>query len=130
MERTTWGTTLGRAKFVNLSIDLSQGMGHLLLGRNQINIMHISNLLQLDIPFSQLLGSQILAIPLMRDVMVLAEHTSQITHAKEHRPAAMVTLDAWLLAKMRRDHINLDRLGADQTHAGFFVAVDAAFAWA
>ena len=57
--------------------------------------------------------------------MILAEDAAQVAHAEEDRTAAMVPLDAGLLAKMRGDDIDLD-LVTDEAHARRLVAVDAA----
>jgi hypothetical protein len=50
----------------------------------------------------------------MRDVVVLAKDTAQIAHAEEDGAAAVVALDARLLAKVRGDDIDLGLL-SDQT---------------
>lgn len=57
--------------------------------------------------------------------MVLAKDAPQVAHAEEDGSAAVVALDAGLLAKVRRDDVDLD-IGADEAHARRFVAVDAA----
>lgn len=62
--------------------------------------------------------------------MILAKHTAQIAPGEKYRAAPVETLDAGLLAAMRRDNIHFCGFGADQTHACFLEAVDSAAAGA
>lgn len=69
-----------------------------MLGRDEIDIVHIANFLQFDIPLSQLLGRQIEAVPLMGNVVVLAEDATEVAAREEDGSGAIVTLDAGLYA--------------------------------
>lgn len=61
--------------------------------------------------------------------MVLTEHASQITPREENRPAPIPTLHARFLSKMRRNHIDLDFLRANQTMSRFLIAIDITQSW-
>ncbi len=63
--------------------------------RDKIDIVHIPNILEFDIPFPQLFWCQILAVSLMGDVVVLAKHASKVAPRKEDATWAIVSLDAW-----------------------------------
>ena len=52
--------------------------------RDEIDIVHLAHFLQLDIPFRQLFRCDIKAVPLMGNVMILAEHASQVAARKEN----------------------------------------------
>jgi hypothetical protein len=105
------------------------------------------SLLQFDIPLAQLFRSQIEAVALVRNVVVLAKGATQITATEEDRTAPIVPLktrfydlsvpDARLtyvttrqvshtFPKVRCNRIDLYRLGANQTHACLFVAIHTA----
>lgn len=60
--------------------------------------------------------------------MVLAEDAAKVAARKEHRPTPMESLDTRLFAPMRRNHVDLCRLRANQTHARRFIAVHPALA--
>lgn len=60
--------------------------------------------------------------------MVLAKDTSETAPREKHRPTSMVSLDTRLLAAMWRNHIDLGRLGPNQTHARRLIAIDPALA--
>ena len=96
-----------------------------MLRRHKINIMHAPYILQLDIPLRQVLGRQMKAILLMRDIVVLAKDTPQVTAGEEDAAAPVVALEARLFAKMRRDGVD-DDIGADQAGSALFEAVYAA----
>lgn len=99
-----------------------------MLGRDQIDIVAAADRLQLQVPLGQLLGGQVEAVALVGDVVVLAEDAAQVAAAEEDGAAAVVALQARLLAEVRGDGVHLDRLGADQADAGCFPPVDVAFA--
>jgi hypothetical protein len=92
------------------------------------------SLLQLHIPLGELLGSQIKAIALVSNVMVLAKGATQVAARKEDASAPIVSLKTRLynlsvpdsrstceitrrvqrtLPKVRGDCIDLYRLGTD-----------------
>jgi hypothetical protein len=66
----------------------------------------------------------------MRNIVILAEDTAQITTAEEHATTAVVALETGFFPEMRRNGRYLDGFGADQAVAGGFIAVDVAQAWA
>lgn len=59
--------------------------------------------------------------------MILTENTPEITPRKEYTPAPMKPLNAGLLAPMRRYHINLGGLRADQAGTRRFKPIHTAF---
>ena len=61
----------------------------------------------------------------MRDIVVLAEDTTQVAAAEEDRTGAVVACDAGLFAKVRADDVYF-YIGADEAVAGFLVAVHGA----
>ena len=62
---------------------------------------------------------------LVRDVVVLAENAAQVAAGEEDSTATIVALDAWLLAKVRRDRADLD-VRSDEAYACCFVPIHAA----
>lgn len=60
--------------------------------------------------------------------MILTKHTAQITPGEENRPTTMESLDTRFLAPMRRNDIDLCRLGTDHAHPRCFKPIYAAFA--
>lgn len=91
---------------------------------DQIDVVHIANLLELDVPFCQLLWRDIEAVLLVSDVVVLAKDATQIASAKEDTSTTIVALETWLFAEMRSDSIN-DHVGADKACSGLLETVDA-----
>ncbi len=77
------------------------------------------------VPVAELLGGQVHAVTGVGDVVVLAEDAAQVAHAEEDGAAAVVALDAGLLAEVGGDDVDLGLL-ADEAHARGLVAVDAA----
>lgn len=65
----------------------------------------------------------------MGDIVVLTEYAAQVTAGEEDATGAVVALETWLFAEMRRDCVHED-VGADEAVASGFEAVDAAEAWA
>lgn len=113
-----------------------------MFGCNQVDIVNSANLLQFQEPARQFIDLlcpmsakcsmygksmrpyQIETFFGMANVIILAKSAAQIAHGKENAPRTIVSLDARFFAKMRRDHIDND-IGADETHARLFIAVDA-----
>lgn len=50
-----------------------------MLWRDEIDVVDIANLLKLQVPFGKLLGRKIEAVPLVGNVMVLAEDAAEVT---------------------------------------------------
>ena len=96
-----------------------------MLRRDEIDIVHATHILQLDVPFGQLLRTQIKATTLVRNIMVLAEDAAQVTAAEEDATRPVMSLDAGLFAKVRRDSIDL-HIRADEAGSSFLEAVHAA----
>ena len=96
---------------------------------DEIDIVHSSNILEFDHPFSKLFWSQVESFSLMGNVMVLAEDASQIATREEYATAPVMTLYAGLFTKMRADHIHFDLFGAYEAIAGLLVPIDAAKTW-
>ena len=48
---------------------------------DKVDVVHIPDFLQLDVPVTQLFGCQIHAISLVRDVVILAEDAPKVAHA-------------------------------------------------
>jgi len=65
-----------------------------MFGSNEVYVVNIPNILKLDQPFSQLLRSQILAIPLMGNIMILAEYATKIATREKDGTTAIVALNA------------------------------------
>jgi len=59
---------------------------------NQVDVVHIADVLQLDVPFRELLRRDVEPILLMSDVVILAEDTSEVAAAEEHTAASIVPL--------------------------------------
>jgi hypothetical protein len=49
------------------------------LRSDQVDIVDIPDVLELDIPFGKLFGSKILTVPLVCNIVVLAEYATKIT---------------------------------------------------
>lgn len=60
---------------------------------DEIDIMDVSHILQFEIPFTKFFRREVLAVPLMCNVVVLAEDTSEIAAGEEDRARAIMTLD-------------------------------------
>lgn len=60
--------------------------------RNQVDVVYLSYVLQLYVPVAQLFWGQILTIPLMCDIVVLAEYASKIAAGEEYGTTAVVAL--------------------------------------
>lgn len=105
--------------------DRKRNLGHDVLRGDKIDVVSRPDLLQLDEPLAQLFGREAEPFLLVRDVMVLAEGAAQVAHGEEDGSRAVMSLDAWLLAKVRRDNVDHD-IGPDQTDAGLLIAVHAA----
>ena len=60
--------------------------------------------------------------------MVLAEDATKVAPREKDRSTSMESLDTRLFSAMRRNHVNLGRLRANQTHARRFIAVHPALA--
>lgn len=93
--------------------------------RDQIDIMHVPDLLQLEIPLPQLFRRETEPVPLVRNIVVLAEDAAEIAAGEEDAAAAIVALDARLFAEMRRDGVH-DDVGPDQAGSRPFEPVDTA----
>lgn len=65
-----------------------------MLGSDQVDVVHSSRTLQLNVPFRQLLWSEVKAVALMRNVMIMAEGTAKIATRKKDGAAAIMPLDA------------------------------------
>ena len=52
--------------------------------RDEIDVMHIPHLLQFQHPVRKLFGCEIKALPLVRDVVILAKDATQTTTAEEN----------------------------------------------
>jgi hypothetical protein len=65
-----------------------------MLGSNEVYVVNVPNILKLDQPFSQLLWSQILAIPLMGNIMILTENAAKIAAREKDGTTAIVALNA------------------------------------
>jgi hypothetical protein len=63
-----------------------------MLRRDQIDIVHLADILQLDVPLCKLFGRDVEAILLMGDVVILAEHAAWIASAGEDTSTSMMTL--------------------------------------
>jgi hypothetical protein len=87
--------------------------------------VYISNVLELDVPFAQLFRCQIESILLMSDVVILAEHTAQITAGEEDTARAIVSLYARLFTEVWRDRTH-NHIGSDQTCPSLLVAIHTA----
>ena len=48
---------------------------------NKVDVVHISDFLQLDVPVTQLFGGQVHPVSLVRYIMVLAEDAAEVAHA-------------------------------------------------
>ena len=59
---------------------------------NQVNVVHIADVLQLDVPFRELLRRDVEPILLMSDIVILAEDTSKVAAAEEYTAASVVSL--------------------------------------
>jgi hypothetical protein len=59
---------------------------------NQVDVVHIANVLQLDVPFRKLLGRNVEPILLMGDVVILAEDTTKVAAAEKYTAATVVSL--------------------------------------
>ncbi len=66
---------------------------------------------------------------LMSDIVVLTKDAAQITSREEYASATVMTLYAWLFAKVRSYRID-DYIGADKACSTLFEAIDAAQSWA
>ena len=58
-------------------------LGDNMLWGNQIDVVHIANILQFDIPLTKLFGRQILTIPLMSNIVILTKDTPKIAAREE-----------------------------------------------
>lgn len=67
-----------------------------MLGRNKIDIVDVSYILQLDVPVPKLFRCQIKTVSLVGDIMVLTEDTTKVTSRKEYSTGTIVSLYAWL----------------------------------
>jgi hypothetical protein len=74
-------------------------------GRDEIDIT-ASAILQFEHRLSQLLDCDRMAVPLVADVEVLAEHTAQIAAGKEYCAGAAAADQYAFLAEMRTDGTN------------------------
>lgn len=74
-------------------------LGDHVLRRDNVDVVHVADLLKFDIPVSQLLGREIHAIPLMSNIPILAEDAAHVAPAHEDGATTIVALDArfWLL---------------------------------
>jgi hypothetical protein len=59
---------------------------------NQVDVVHIADVLQLDVPFRELLGRDIEPVLLMSNVMILAEDAAKVAAAEEYAAATVVAL--------------------------------------
>jgi len=57
--------------------------------------MHISYVLQLNVPFAESLGREVEAVSLMSYVVVLAKHAAEVAAREEDAAGAVLALDAW-----------------------------------
>ena len=87
--------------------------------------MHPTHLLQLDIPLPQLLGRETKAVLLVRDIVVLAEDTSQITSGEEDGARAVVALETGFFAEVGGDGV-YDDICSYQACPCLLESVDAA----
>lgn len=62
--------------------------------------------------------------------MVMAEHAAEVTSREEDRAGTIVTLYAWLFAKIEGYDIDFGGLGADEADAGCFPGIHSAASWA
>lgn len=60
---------------------------------DEVDVVHVPDILQLQEPVGQLIGRQVEATALVRDFMVLAEDAAQVAAAEEDGTAAVVPLD-------------------------------------
>jgi hypothetical protein len=66
-----------------------------MLWRDKIDVMDIPNILKFDVPFTQLLWCQVLAVSFVCYIVILAKYASKIAPRKEDATGAMVPLNAW-----------------------------------
>ena len=116
-----------------------------MFGGDEIDIVASSNILKLHVPLSKFLWSEIEAIALMSDVVVLAEDATQVAAGEEDATGPIMALQAWLwsllaaspmkasicscihtFSKVWGDSIDLDLLCANQAHACFLIAIHSA----
>ena len=97
-----------------------------MLRRDQVDIVYLSDILQLQIPLGQLLRCGIEAVGLVRNVVVLAEDAAEVASGEEDGAGAVVPLYAGFFAEMGRDDVDLCGLGADEADACCFPAVHSA----
>lgn len=97
-----------------------------MLRGDQVDIVYLSHILQLHVPFGQLFRGSVEAIALVCDVVVLAEDAAEVASREEDGARAVVALYARLLAEMGRYDIDLGGLGADEADACLFPAIHSA----
>jgi len=100
------------------------------LGRHKVDVVDMPHILQLYVPLCELLRSKIETTGLMGDVIVLTEDAAETTAAEEDATTSVVTLEAGLFSKVRRNGVNFDGLSADKTDARLLVPIHAAQSWA
>ncbi len=83
-------------------------------------------ILQFHIPLRQLFRREIEAFTLVRNVVLLAEHTAKVAARVEDGAGAIVSLNVRFLTEVRRYHIHFDRFSTDEAYTCRFVSVDSA----
>ena len=60
--------------------------------RDQIDVMHPTNVLQLHVPFGELFWCEVKPIPLVGDVVVLTENAAKVAAREEDSTRTIVAL--------------------------------------
>jgi hypothetical protein len=115
-----------------------------MLGRDEVDVMNIANILQFNKPLAEFLGSEIESVALVRNIlprlaiernpvggevtyMILAKHTAKIAPGEEYRSAPMKPLNTRLLSTMGCYHIHFGSFRSDKTGPRRFVPIHSAF---
>lgn len=76
--------------------DAEGDLGHHMLGRDDVDVVHAAGVLQFQVPLGERLARQLYAVAPVGDVEVLAEDAAQVAPAHDDGAAAIVSLDAGL----------------------------------
>ena len=121
-----------------------------MLRRDEVDVVDSADVLELHVPFSKLLGREVEALPLVCNIVVLAEDAAEVAAREEDGARAIVALDAGLyvipttsstdeqykeltsalslltFTKVGSDHIDLHRLRPDQADSSLLISIHSA----